>query len=206
MSEQIFVSHSKDDEKLLQKLDQVFGKVGLKQYRASFEDQVPPVSEELKDQINNSAAVFVVLGRKAQAKTHTMIWIGWEAGIAIQSDLPVWILEDVQSDVTQPIPSFTDYILWDSREVEQKRILRDIIAEEFIQSNRTTPSKYTNPNQKEVRWGDSRNKAYVSESRVSKKTWGIQCPYANCGQKFTIRFEGPNEFNCPSCRQTITLD
>lgn len=206
MSDQIFISHSKDDEELLNELDRVFGKVGLKQYRASFEDQTPPVSEELKEQINNSVGVFVVLGRKAQAKTHTMIWIGWEAGIAIESGLPVWILEDVKSDVKQPIPSFTDYILWDSRSTDQKRVLRDIIEEEFVRANNTTPTNYQEPDQKESRWMSPRNDASFRESEVSEKVQGIECPYEDCGQKFSIRFEGPSEFNCPSCRQAIVLE
>jgi len=207
MPDQIFISHSRDDETLLDELDRVFGKVGLKQYRASFEDQTPPVSEDLKNQINESVGMFVVLGKRAQSQTHTMIWIGWEAGIAIQSGLPVWILEDVQSNVTEPIPSFTDYVLWDSNQTEQKRVLRDIIEEEFVRTNSTTPSNYQNPYTKDsVYAGNSRNNANVRDSEVSEEIQGIQCPYDSCGEQYVLRFEGPSEFNCPSCRKTIVLD
>jgi len=206
MTDQIFVSHSKEDKELLDELDRVFGKARLKQYRASFEDQSPPVSEDLKSQINNSVGMFVVLGRRAQAKTHTMIWIGWEAGIAIQSGIPVWILEDVQSRVTLPIPSFTDYVLWDSREGQQKRVLRDVIEDQFADSGTTEIDNYEKLDAKESNWGDSRNNANVGKSEVIESSRGIQCPHENCGEKYIIRFEGTAEFNCPSCRQTVILE
>ncbi len=208
MSDQIFISHSREDKDLLDELDRVFGKVGLKQYRASFEDQSPAVSEDLKSQINDSVGMFVVLGRRAQAKTHTMIWIGWEAGIAIQAGIPVWILEDMQSNVTQPIPSFTDYVLWNSQENKQKRILRDVIENEFVNSRSRDVTEYFEPQTKDSNSlvGQNRNNANVRNSQVNKETQGIRCPYDDCGEKFVIRFEGPSEFNCPSCRQAVVLE
>lgn len=206
MPDQIFISHSREDENLLHVLDQVFGKVGLKQYRASFEDQSPPVSGELKSQINDSVGMFVVLGRRAQAKTHTMIWIGWEAGIAIQAGIPVWILEDVQANVTEPIPSFTDYVLWNSQDDDQKRILRDVIETEFVRGNSQHVDDYFEPSTKDSFRGRGRNNANVRDSRVTTGIQGITCPYDDCGEGFGVRFEGPNEFNCPSCRQAIVLE
>lgn len=207
MTDQIFVSHSREDTELLEEFDRVFGKVGLKQYRASFEDQQPPVSEELKNQIVQSNAVFVVLGRQAQAKTHTMIWIGWEAGVAVQNNIPVWIFEDIQSRVKLPIPSFTDYVLWDSRDDDQKRILRDVIEDEFVKGNQERPGSFSAPTTKDTRWGVSnRNSANVRESEVVQEVKGIRCPYESCGEMFAIRFKGPDEFNCPSCRQAIVFE
>ena len=209
MPDQIFISHSRDDTNLLDELDRVFGKAGLKQYRASFEDQAPPVSEDLKTQINQSVAMFVVLGRQAQAKTHTMIWIGWEAGIAVQSGIPVWILEDIQARVTQPIPSLSDFVLWDSRDKNQHRILRDILELEFIRGENATPEIfYTPPKKNTHSWSGShsRNNASYRNSEVSEKTRGVICPYESCGERYLIRFEGVADFNCPSCRQTVEWD
>ena len=207
MPDQIFISHSREDEDLLDELDRVFGKVGAKQYRASFEDQNPPVSQTLKREINQSAGMFVVLGRRAQAKTHTMIWIGWEAGIAIQSGIPVWILEDVQSKVKQPIPSFTDHVLWDSQDSEQKRTLRDIIEREFVVGDTTTPSTKIEPQTSETGFRNTnRNGATVRDSTVSETVRSLSCPYESCGEEFNIRFEDVNKFNCPSCRQVIVLE
>lgn len=207
MPDQIFISHSREDGDLLDELDRVFGKVGLKQYRASFEDQIPPVSETLKSEINRSVGMFVVLGRRAQAKTHTMIWIGWEAGIAIQSGIPVWILEDVKSNVKQPIPSFTDYVLWNSQEGDQKRTLRDIIEKEFVVGDSTKPSEQIEPKAEETRFGNSRrNNANVRNSTVCETVRNLSCPYESCGEEFNIRFEDTTKFNCPSCRQTVILE
>jgi len=207
MSDQIFVSHSQEDEDLLLELDKVFGKVGLKQYRASFEDQMPPVSQNLNNEITRSVGMFVVLGRRAQAKTHTMIWIGWEAGVAIHSGIPVWIVEDIHSEVTEPIPSFTDYVLWDSDKDEQKRILRDVLEEEFVE--RDVPRQQSGFQILDTLnrgWGSSRNSAKPRNSKVTDKMAGVQCPYDDCGEIYTIRFEDAGEFNCPSCRQAISIE
>ena len=207
MAGQIFISHSRDDENLLDELDRVFGKLPMKQYRASFEDQSPPVSADLKNEINESAAMIVVLGRNAQAKTHTMIWIGWEAGVAAEAGIPVWILEDVSSNVTEPIPSFTDYVLWDSQDREQKRILRDVLERDFVTSSHSEPDEYETPRKEDVNWGSpQRNSANPIESTISTDIQGIRCPYDSCGEEFAIRFEGPTDFNCPSCRHKIVLE
>lgn len=207
MTDQIFISHSSEDTDLLDELDRVFGKVGLKQYRASFEDQTPPVSENLKTEITNSVGMFVVLGRRAQAKTHTMIWIGWEAGVANEAGIPIWILEDVKSRVTEPIPSFTDYALWNSKQADQKRILRDVIEEEFVHENPKSPTEVVSPETKEEAWNvASRNNANVNESVVTDEVREITCPYDTCGEEYRIRFTGPSEFNCPSCRQAVVLE
>lgn len=208
MADQIFISHSREDTDLLDELDRVFGKVGLKQYRASFEDQIPPVSKNLKNQINESRGMFVVLGRRAQAQTHTMIWIGWEAGIAIQAGIPVWIVNDIKSNVELPIPSFTDYVLWDSQDDEQKRTLRDVIHSEFVDGEPSSPSDYEKPGKVEegIGFTSNRNRANVRESWVVSHLRGIECPYEGCGERYAIRFEGPIEFNCPACRRAIILD
>lgn len=207
MADQIFISHSREDTDLLDDLDRVFGKVGLKQYRASFEDQIPPVSDNLRNQINASKGIFVVLGRYAQGKTHTMIWIGWEAGIAIQAGIPVWIINDINSNVKLPIPSLTDYVLWDSRDEEQKRVLRDVIETEFVGSEPSQPGEYKELFRRDSAMSfSSRNNANVRESEVVAHSRGVQCPYKGCGERYAIRFEGPEEFDCPSCRQTIGFE
>lgn len=207
MSNQIFIAHSKDDRELLIELRQVFSRSETKAYEASFEDQSKPVSKDLMDEINKSRAMFVVLGPNAQEEIHTMIWIGWEAGIATKLNIPVWILEDIESQATMPIPSFTDYLLWDSSDETQHRILRDVIESEIGGDEQTKSPirsnlyKWSGHNHEE----SLRNKEIESGSKPILRPKEVQCPYSSCGESFTLWFEGPDEFNCPACRRVVSI-
>lgn len=201
--DQIFISHSKDDTDLLDELDRVFGKTGTKQYRASFEDQSAPVSEDLAEEINDSRAMFVVLGPNAHAKEHTKIWIGWEVGIAVQRNIPVWIIEDISSQARMPIPGVTDYIMWNSDHGVDRRMFRDIIESEFGLQNQTysevalAAEGLENP---------ERNTDIEGSVELRSQPRYTKCPYSECGERFKIWIKGTENINCPSCRKSFNLD
>jgi hypothetical protein len=199
---QIFISHSQHDQDLLDQLNRVFGNSNISQYKASFEDQEEPVSESLRNEIRKSQAMFVVLGPHAQKREHTKIWIGWEAGIAAQLGKPIWILEDVNTQVQMPIPSFSDYILWDSTDSSQHRNLRDLMESEFGLRDAT------DENRVRVHSSDHdqhRNVNIEEDSEVILQPTRLTCPYGTCGEHFRIWFEVPERFNCPSCKQVIKI-
>lgn len=204
MASQVFISHSRKDEEHLLQLDRVFGKAEIGQYRANFEDQSPPVSEDLKQEINRSRAMFVVLGPNAEAATHTMIWIGWEAGIATQQGIPVWILEDVHSKVEMPIPSLTHYVFWNSKEESQQKLLRDLIESRLgrVKVAKVSPRKYR---ETELPEDFERNKDITGELALTSDPNLIRCPEEGCGEEYYLFFDEPKEFNCPSCRYSIRL-
>jgi hypothetical protein len=146
--------------------------------------------------------MFVVLGPHAQKQEHTKIWIGWEAGVAAQLGKPIWILEDVNTQVQMPIPSFSDYILWDSTDSSQHQDLRDLMESEFGLREATEENR--------VRVHSSnhdlnRNVNIEGDSEIELRPSNLVCPYETCGERFRIWFKGPERFNCPSCRQVISI-
>lgn len=202
MTGQIFISHSRHDEKLLEELDRVFGPAGVGQYRANITNQSPPVSEDLKEEIRQSIGVFVLLGPEAEARAHTKSWIAWEAGVAAQLEQPIWILEDVKSTVKMPIPSFTDYVLWDSTEESKRKKLRDILKSEFINEGDDPVVELTGL----VEHPDgARGPQVHHHAELSMNPRMTSCPYRNCGEEFKIWFEEPATFNCPSCRRILRV-
>lgn len=205
MTQQIFISHSKDERELLNELEGIFSKAGIKQYIASFEDQAPPVSENIKKQINRSRAMMVVLGPEAYSNDVTKIWIAWEAGIALQHEIPIWIFEDVNSQVEMFIPNFTNYVLYDSTVDGQKRRLRDIMEQDYGLS-RPHPLDYLPMKiETEKLPSEDRNIEINENSKVSVQPYSVECPYDECGIGFNIWFKGPKKINCPSCRKPFDI-
>lgn len=203
---QIFISHSKDDDELIQAINEIFGNSSIRQHRASFERHSTPISGDLKKEINESSGLFVVLGRNAQIRQHTMIWIGWEVGIATQLEIPVWIMEDVNSQLENPIPSFTDYVLWDSREEDHRRKLRNIIETKFIdeQIERPDHDLILEKGSGNV-FGNVRNFARPIGPSIADSPKVATCPWESCGENFRIRFNDIQSFNCPACRKQISI-
>lgn len=206
MPQQVFISHSKRDEDLLSELRRVFSSANIKAYEASFEDQVPPVSETLKTEINDSQALLLLLGPEADGREVTMIWIGWEAGIALQQGIPVWVLEDVNAQVEMPIPSLTHYLLWDSSNPDQQKTFRNIIKAQIGDSNQTSqvihrPAQGVAQPLPEL----VRNAEIGGTPEVSSAPYEIYCPYDSCGERFLIWCGLHEALNCPACRQPIEL-
>lgn len=197
---QVFISHSQDDQDLLDVLNRVFGNSSISQYRASFEDQSDPVSDHLMEEIKKSRAMFVVLGPQAQKQEHTKIWIGWEAGIAAQLGKPIWILEDINSQIEMPIPSFSDYILWDSSDDDEHRVLRDVMESEFGFRDETEEPSRANISSD---YDAGRNISINEDCEIRHQPVSITCPYDSCGERFRIWFRGPDRFNCPACARVI---
>lgn len=201
MPQQIFISHSKADKNLLDELAIPFANTSVKRFIAGFEDLEKPVNEYLQKEIRQSRAIFVVLGPNARAKEHTKLWIAWEVGIATQFNIDVWVFEDVNSPVHMPIPSLTDYLLWDSKNDQQKRELRDILENEFLQyEGQSRAGHYRLESAKEGK----RNVAVEDRTDLLEAPITVICPYDGCGAEFNVRFDGVPHFNCPVCRQAVT--
>lgn len=201
---QIFFAHSKDDRELLDELAIPFAHTDISQFQAGFEDIEEPVSESIKEQIQNSRALFVILGENAQEKQHTKIWIAWEVGIAIQNQIDVWVLNDINWPIRMPIPSITDYLLWDREDEDQKRDLRDMLENEFVDGDMSPPRKLGLDTTENPTFGNNRNRRVRGQTELLiKKPIEVECPYEGCGEQFRLRFEGVEQFNCPACRRGL---
>jgi hypothetical protein len=214
MTEQIFLSHSKDDNKQLNAIDATFGKSLLKTYQANFENQNIPVSQDIKKEIEKSKVMVVLLGPNAQAKEVTKIWISWEIGLMIQQGKPVWVLEDYRSKVDMPVPDLTHYLIWDIENTDHRKFLRDIMEGLYV-SQTVDQLK----NLAEV-VGESLNRTMyhgrsprVRRNKTKDELFDtIECPYVGnqggdriCGQTFKLVNQELDKITCPSCRQPIRI-
>jgi len=179
---QLFMSHTKKDEKFCDKFDVQAARVGVKVFRSEFEEIKHPAWKTIKKQMDASTAIFLLVGKqlvKSQAASekdpelreewkHTQNWIAYEIGLACERGIDVWVLcENV--DINFPVPYFNNYAIYG-----QAKWIRGIL-EDYIEGE-------TFPYGKKAKWKD-------------------YCPYKNCGAKFNMHsiIEIDGKVVCPTC-------
>src|SRR3989339_89756 len=113
---QIFISHTKKDIRFCDLVDKLFARVSLKAFRSEYEDIKHPEWKTIKDAMNNSTALFLLIrrelvknqGLKISGWEHTQNWIAYEIGLACQLGIDVWaICDDVF--INFPMPYINNY-------------------------------------------------------------------------------------------------
>jgi len=85
---QIFYSHTQKDRKFCDKFDNICASTGIRRFRSEFEKIDPPAWRRILNEINQSIAVFVLVGKelvKFQDSNNpewkfTQNWISYEIG------------------------------------------------------------------------------------------------------------------------------
>ena len=118
----IFLSHSKQDERIKNLFLRSFVGSGVHPVLKEYEDVSPPgsppsqinknMAEGIENDILMSASVFVILSETVQHLQHTTHWIVWESAQAKAKQKPVWIFEPFDSlgKITIAIPHFNHYV------------------------------------------------------------------------------------------------
>lgn len=117
---QIFVAHSQRDENLRNFFLKCFAVTNVKGVFEEFEKILTSriiTSKKIKEDIENSNAVFVILSESVQNIPHTRDWIVWEAGASKNKD--IWIFEHYQQlcRISVIIPYFRHYIIFDTNDI-----------------------------------------------------------------------------------------
>lgn len=60
---QIFVSHTRLDKQTYDKFDVAAARVGIKVFRSEYETLVPPAWKTIRDEIERSSALFLLVGQ-----------------------------------------------------------------------------------------------------------------------------------------------
>jgi hypothetical protein len=130
---QVFLSHTKLDKDYCDRFDSVAVREGLKVFRSEFEEIGIPAWKTIKEEINNSLALFLLVGGelvKAQESSvsdrnaqedwkHTQNWISYEVGLACQRGIDVWVVCD-SVNINFPVPYLNNYAIWGiSRDIPQ---------------------------------------------------------------------------------------
>lgn len=132
MGQQLFVSHNSDDENLIKNLSMCISRMSYKMYIASFENVSRKVEsnkvtfgEILENEILNSdALIFHMSGGAAD---HTLAWVAWELGVAVEADKPIIVIEEENHNYDVPVPLLDEYILYETNDREAFKKLRDCL-------------------------------------------------------------------------------
>ena len=180
MYDTVFISHSKDDRRL-DFFHRVISGLHTKAVWMEFENIKPPAYQSIKDFVNESNALFVLLSSQLldPARRHTANWIAFEIGLAAnwrshflipritQDRIDVYVFEPSDEPVDFCVPYCTYYMQYSGSEGEL-RFLRELIE----------------------------------NAPFHNKGIPIKCPYGDCQIEFKLLTDIEN-FVCPTCRRGI---
>jgi len=110
----IFVSHSNKDEEIINFFTKIFANSKVQAIYEEFEKILGKeiTSEKIQSDINQSNAVFILLSENTQSLPHTRDWILWEAGMASNKDIWVFIPADINMNLNIITPKLTHLVLY----------------------------------------------------------------------------------------------
>lgn len=188
----LFMSHTKLDKKFCDKFDNVVARVGVKVFRSEFETIEPPAWKTIKEQIEASRAVFLLVGKKlveAQAMSstsekmrnewkHTQNWIAYEVGLACEKGIDVWVMCDGVK-INFPVPYLNNYAIHGIKTKDQFDFARSVLED--------------------YRRGES--------YPLGMSDRDISCPHQKCKAEFNLHsvILEKGEVVCPTCLRTMVL-
>lgn len=210
----IFISHSQKDVEILNYFNNIFDGAPIKAILAEFERYERPPWTAIKNWVNESSAVFLLLGPNLRGSVFTSNWVSFEVGLACQARKPIWVFEHVKDPVDFPVPYLTNYMLYDpANRVSFEQI------QEIVRSYAPTPQlagavlgallgaafgaavagkKGTIPG---AFFG-----GVIGGALTRKTPYGIHitCQHEDCGISFMLHSKVDN-FLCPTCRRAIYI-
>jgi hypothetical protein len=189
---QVFVSHTKLDYDFCSRFDVAASRVGVKVFRSELEEIKEPAWETIKEAMNKSCALFLLVGKElvaAQSKSEgniedrekwkfTQNWIAYEIGLACQLGLDVWVVCD-HVTLNFPVPYLNNYEIWGIRGIDKEslKFFREVFEEYSLK------------------------KPYPLHCYSKDRTY--KC--AHCGAAFNLHSNLPKlmEIPCPTCLDTL---
>lgn len=218
---QVFISHSKADSGIKAFFEKAFAISKVRAVFVEYESYEPPAGPYIQKQINESSAMFLLLGPNVERLAHTKVWIGTETGLAQQAQRAIWVFEPVQQPTNVPVPFVTHYVPY-------------VDTDQAFQYIKTIINSYDDSAALEalIRGGTlgAAGGATVADDAKKKdgallgaivgalfESWRtdpshsrpmgvpITCGYQNC--RTTFRVHGmPISFYCPVCRRELTAN
>lgn len=131
----VFISHSKDDPNL-DFFHKVFSAVQTKAVWMEFEEIEAPPYISIRDNVNRSDAVFVLLSEHLVSRQYTNNWVSFEVGLAAnfkrlkvspkatqaRLGLDVWVFEPLDRNISFAVPYCTYYMRYEPNLPTLKRL------------------------------------------------------------------------------------
>ena len=181
MYETVFISHSKDDPNL-GFFHKVFSGLPIESVWMEFEKIEPPPFLSIRDNVNRSDALFVLLSEYLVDRRYTSNWCSFEVGLAANRErlnvasnsaraklgLDVWVFEPLGKDISFAVPYCTYYMRY-KPSTNSIKLLKNILRHEFPEKLGITLT---------CLWDDCKiSFNYLrSPTRLSSPTHSLNCP------------------------------
>ena len=209
---QIFVSHSRHDQALIDYLSRIAAGTNV---RLIFEELERLVSgevtgEKIKNDISQSNAVFVLVSRHVHQLPHTRDWVVWECGVASNKD--IWVLEPLADlgAVTVVTPVLQNYVLFDPsdswfayfRQIIESYDDTHVLGTVLL----STGVGALFGKEKGAVVGAAAGLALANGVRPRPPGQPIFCGNKTCASSYSIHLaQGQRRFRCPVCNGALEL-
>lgn len=186
----IFISHTKKDKKFCDEFDIIVARVGIPAFRSEYEDIKPPAWKTIRNAINNSVAVFFLVGKELVESQesedsgwrYTQNWMAYEIGAACQKGIDVWAICD-EVKINFPMPYVNNYFISGLKRKPETDYIR-IVLERYRE-----------------------RESFSVE--ISNEELGVKCPYDNCRMEFNLHsptnLKSKSQIKCPQCLKDIVF-
>ena len=126
---QIFISHSKKDKEIVNFFGKILGSTRVKGVLKEIEGfKSDEEFQEIQNDIQNSSAIFILLGENVQNLKHTRDWVVWESAIASTVGKEIWIFEPMEllGKIDVIFPHLSHYLIY-KFDQDYQNYIREII-------------------------------------------------------------------------------
>lgn len=216
-----FISHSKKDVGIVNKIYKALYQAGVRPKLAEFEElgKGKLTAHKIKKMIASSSWTLVFLTPNVIARTHTRDWVAYEVGVSHGLNKPVWVFEDEKYQIKKfLVPYLNYYLLYNSRkrkdwhaikeEIKKQRKFSELgpkIAGAMLGGPFGRIRKLSNASPVPAKPASERELGFFLHSEFLKVAFS--CP--SCNSKYTIlgRYgKLMSGYTCPICRDIVKIE
>lgn len=203
----IFISHSKRDNAAVEAFCNVFARTRHRAFLAEFEAYAVPPWAQIRNWVQQSSALFVLLSPYLQTTPYTQNWVSYEVGLACALNKPVWVYEHWNEPVAFPVPYLTDYVIYNPASQEDLNAIRQLVG--VYDLGPTLAVAALGALLGAVLSGGlgAGVGAILGGAVGQRKPPGtaVRCPNTLCGIRFRI-YNRVEDLRCPACRGVMHVD
>jgi hypothetical protein len=208
----IFISHSKRDAETIATFCNIFARTTIRARLAEFEAYAIPPWFQIKNYVQQSSALFLLLSPHLTGTPYTQNWVSYEVGLACALNKPVWVYEAASNTAMFPVPYFTDYVFYDPRNRGHLNVVK-----QFVESYDPSPNLAGaalgaligavisgGPGAGLGALIGGGGVAALRGTQHQSLSTTVKCPHASCGIQFRL-YSRLVQMGCPACRRLFNI-
>ncbi len=206
----IFISHSSRDTESVNFFNTMFSTLNVSAIYEEYDQREGQHinNQKIKNDIESSNAVFVLLDEQIENLKHTRDWIAWETGVAKGLNKKVFVFEKIKDTgkLGIVIPHLDHLIVYDPNDYNWRNYLKPIL-QSFDDTNKISTialSSATGAALAEDKWTGGLIGLGIGLilTNQKNKTFGLSVQCFKCRLTYFIHVIKGQIFRCPSCNQT----